>query len=90
MNTKDKSLLKKILKGIVIAGTGIYCGNLFACVVPAEQGALAKGAATIAGTAVGGWIGLEASNAIEYRLTEAAKKLEAKRAAETEEVRVNG
>lgn len=89
MTEDNKSLLKKIVKGAIVVGTGLYTGNLFAYVVPAEQGVIARGLAGFAGTAVGGWLGLEACNGIEYRLDEAVKKLEAQKSA-IQEVKVNG
>lgn len=93
MNDKNetKEIAKKVVKGTIVVGAGIYTGNLFVCVVPPEQGILAKLVAGVAGTAIGGWLGLEAANGIEYRVTEAMRKLDAKRAAgSVAEVKVNG
>lgn len=89
MTEDNKGFIKKILKGAVVVGAGVYTGNLFTLVVPAEQGILVKAVAGFAGTAIGGWLGLEAANGIEYRLTEAVKKLDAQQS-ENVGVKVNG
>ena len=82
---------KFILKAIIVAGTSIYGGNLFALVVPESQGVIAKGVSTAAGVALGGYLGINVANSLDAMITDAKKKVDAQKDHESEsEVKVNG
>lgn len=82
---------KFILKAIVVAGSSVYCGNLFALVVPESQGVLAKGVSTAAGVALGGYLGINVANGLDAMITDAKRKVDAQKEHESEsEVKVNG